>query len=194
MMKWDVLTKLNANMAGGALALVAAVAGYTLFIHGSLTDVLSRETTLAQYRGVRSDVAAKQHACVAEHQQIDDIGEHLAQAQASLRQSRDVGALLGYIAELAKECDVQVGRWQPLGTTKHPEYQVQKFLVEGKADFPAIHRWFVSIETQAAHLDVTNFRIATSAGRFGEACDFECSTRSYTAPEPAPQQVAKGGL
>ena len=54
MMKWDLLTKLDANVAGGVLALVAAVVGYTLFIHGSLTDVLARETTLAQYRGVRS--------------------------------------------------------------------------------------------------------------------------------------------
>jgi len=80
--------------------------------------------------------------------------------------------------ELSAQCGVTVARWQPIGIESGAEYQAHLFVVEGTARFPALYRWFASLEGGVPYLDVTHFAI--DGDRSGDQpCHFECSMRFY---------------
>lgn len=82
-----------------------------------------------------------------------------------------------------------------MAISRHDGYRIFRFLVEGKATFPALWRWFSMIESDVAYLDISHFAIQATQERDKEQntlCTFECSQKYYVSePAPKPSGIAR---
>jgi len=171
----------NADVVGAGLFLTVALAGYGLFVHRPLNDALHKASATENLHHVRRSFDSLQNTFTLQQRKIDNVRERLDGHHAALLRPRTADGFLSNLNEIAGQCGVEVTRWQPTGVQEYPGYQAEGFLVEGRASFPAVHRWLALIEAGAPFLDVTHFSIRSSDKDGG--CAFECSLISYSATQ-----------
>lgn len=177
--------------AAGALAVVTVLAaGYLLLIRGPLQELQKGHDLEARQRAVASSIRLAQAKYVGRLQKLEQGQQVFATKAGWLKHPDLPDEVLGRTAELARQCDVRIVRWQPQGTQSFSEYQARSFSVEGVASWPALLRWFALMEEGAPLLDVTHFMVTapTTVGQTG--CDFSCSLRLYLGAKSSQQELA----
>jgi len=179
----------DADVAGVGLFALVALVGYALVVHRPLADSLGYDQTLQQREETAAGVASLRAQCVSIKDQIDQANRRLTSAELDGRGSHTVDELISRLHAVGSQCGVVLTRLQPTTGTKEPGFQVTRFLVEGRASFPAIHRWFALIESSMPYLDVTHFAVRGSNDKDTQGatlCLFECSLKFYVVDSDKP--------
>jgi len=179
----------NVDAVGFGLVLTVMLAGYGMLVHRPLGDALRKVPAVRGVEDARADLDSLQNMCMLQQRKVDAIQKRLDAGRTALLRPRTAEGFLSQLNDIAKQCGVQVARWKPLGVEDHDDYQAERFLVEGRAPFPAIYRWLALIETGVPFMDVTHLSIRTLAKGFENTCVFECSLTSYS-DSPKAEQVA----
>ena len=179
----------NVDAVGAGLVLTVILAGYGMLVHRPLGDALRKAPAVRDLEDARADLDSLQNTYTLQQRKVDAIQNRLDADRAALLRPRTADGFLSQLNDIAKQCGVQVARWKPMGVEDHDDYQAERFLVEGRASFPAIYRWLALIEAGVPFMDVTHFSIRTLAKGSENTCVFECSLTSYS-DSPRAEQVA----
>jgi hypothetical protein len=177
-MKRSVWQQYGTDAAGAAVLALIVVGGYTLLVHPSLSCLLRAQPVQRQHSGMQATMAALREQCQTVQVLLDEEQQRLARASARIPGAQATDELLMWLNEISAQCGVTVARWQPIGVELGAEYQAHLFVVEGTARFPALYRWFASVESGVSYLDVTHFAIQADPSG-DQPCRFECSMRFY---------------
>ncbi len=189
--------KHDVDIAGAAIVAVVAVVGYALAIHGPLSDSVSYERAKRREKQVQLAVSALEAKIASAEAKLGANNATLESMSATLPSSHDVHNLIARIHAIASGCEVVLTRLHPTATARETGYQVIALLVEGRATFPKLHRWFARMESEVPYVDISNFSIRkANEGPVDEqvACLFECSLKFYigaAAEEPADAETAE---
>jgi hypothetical protein len=137
---------------------------------------------------MQATMAALREQCQTTRASLDREQQRLARAAARIPGAQATDELLVRLNEISAQCGVNVARWQPIGVELGAEYQAHLFVVEGTARFPALYRWFASLEGGVSYLDVTHFAIQADPSD-DQPCRFECSMRFYCNDPDAGESV-----
>jgi len=162
--------------------------GYALLVHTSLCHLLRAEPVRRQHSGMHATMAALREQCRTTRALLDEEQQRLARAAANIPATQATDELLVRLNEISAQCGVNVARWQPIGIESGAEYQAHLFVVEGTARFPALYRWFASLEGGVSYLDITHFAIQADRSD-DQSCRFECSMRFYCNDPEAGKSV-----
>lgn len=184
-MTTDLWRKHDIDAVGGTVLIVVALVGYVLAIHGPLNDSLNYDDVRRQRDEMSVTTASLRAKIAVLERQIEETTEQLRHATSKLPTSQAVDDLVSRLHKIASRCGLVITRLQPMDVIKHEDYEISRFIVEGNATFPAIHRWLAAVESEARYLDVTNFSILATKEKEksgGTICRFECSQRLYFEP------------
>jgi len=185
----------DVDLAGAAMLVVVALAGYALAIHEPLSDSLNSDQALGQRDEMSVRVASLKAKCASTRRGIEEVTDRLAKTRTRLPDSHAVDDLICRLHDIASQCGVVLNRLQPVATAERQAYQVASFLIEGRATFLALHQWFALIESGVPYFDITNFSIRASKDKDEKGnmiCLFECSQRFYfTDPDARPALSAE---
>jgi len=192
-MKRSTWQQYGADAAGVAVLALIVLGGYALLVHTSLGHLLRAEPVRRQHRGMQATVAALRKQCQTTRASLDEERHRLTRAAAQIPGVQATDEVLVRLNEISAQCGVTVARWQPIGIEFGAEYQAHLFVVEGTARFPALYRWFASLEGGVSYLDVTHFAIYGEQSDDGP-CRFECSMKFYCSDPEAGESVDGQGL
>ncbi len=186
----------DSHVLGAGLMGTVAVVGYVLLVHGPLTDSLRYGQVRQRHDGLALAVGSLRSECDSIAGQIEETKSRAAAEQSMLPDSHTVDDLLSRLHDLGSQCGVVLTRLQPTGIEQRPGYQIRTFHIEGRATFPALHRWFGLIEVGVPYLDITHFSISTSKNKQqqNDVCRFECTKRFYFSesdPDDGPTTPVK---
>jgi hypothetical protein len=180
------LRKHNVDLLGGGLLTVLGTVCYILFLHSALADSLRQSQVDAQHREASEAVTALQKRSRAVRCEIDEGRTRLASLNSKLPDDHALDKVISRLQVLASECDVVLLKLHPARTDHTADYQVTTLLVDGRGTFPAIRRYFGSIEVKVPYLDVTHFDIRRASEKSADpTCQFECTTKFYFSAHSA---------
>lgn len=187
-MKRSVWQQYGTDAAGVAVLALIVLGGYALLVHASLCHLLRADAVRRQHSGMQAAVAAMREQCQTTRASLDEAQQRLTRAAAKIPGPQPTNELLVRLNEISAQCGVTVARWQPMGIESGAEYQAHLFVVEGTAHFPALYRWFASLEGGVSYLDVTHFAIQGDQSD-DQPCRFECSMKFYCNDPDAGESV-----
>ena len=187
-MKRSVWQQYGTDAAGATVLALIVLGGYTLLVHTSLCHVLRAEPVRRQHSEMQATMAALREQCQTPRASLDEEQQRLTRAAAKIPGAQATDEVLVRLNEISAQCGVTVARWQPIGIEFGAEYQAHLFVVEGTAHFPALYRWFASLEGDVSYLDVTHFAIQGDRSD-DQPCRFECSMKFYCNDPDAGESV-----
>ena len=177
-MTWN-WRKYDVDLAGLGLLVAILFVGYIVFIGNPLADSVSYESVKLEHAEMQKTLRASQAKLVSLERQVENVTREFNAAKGMLPGPVPGDQLLAQLDDIAMQCGIVVARWEPTGRQSLADYQVDRFVVDGKASFPALYRWFSLVEAGVPHLDITNFSVRADNNK-KELCDFHCSIRYYS--------------
>lgn len=182
------IREMQMDLIGLGLLLAVAVGGYVLFLHGPLADAWVKKKVCSKREEIVRHVDELKSQSLKRRQEMRDLETDLVRLNNELRAPVGIDELIKRLDDLARQCNLEIARWQPRGTEPHAEYEVHIFQVQGNSTFLGLYRWLALIESGVPLLDVTHFAIRVNrAPELGEAetqddprnCEFECTLKMY---------------
>ena len=175
------------DLLGAGLFLTVALAGYGLFIHRPLKDALDKTSATRRLHDARAAYNSLQNTCTLQQRKVENVRKRLHENRTELLRPRVVDGFLSQLNEMARQCGMEVAKWQPAGAQEHEQFHSEGFQIEGRGSFPAVYHWMALIEAGVSFLDVTHFSIESSRKDADEMCVFKCSLMSYSASQKTKQ-------
>jgi hypothetical protein len=161
--------KFKAKIRAEWVALVAGVlaAGgiYASFIHPSVLTVAAMGDARARYEAASNDLveARRQHQALLSN--VVEQRKELAGLGGSPPSLRNKEAQLARISTIARDCQVVVDQYQPIGDLDTSEYSATYVQITTRGPFPQICCFFRRVEAEMEYVDVTHFTLTSSVNR-----------------------------
>lgn len=183
------LKGLEVDLAGAAAVLVAAIAGYALFLQGPLHDAMGGSRLEEQQSAAASAIATLQADYKSRLGRVEAARARLATQSGWLGDADAPSEVLARINEFARQCEVRIGRWQPQAVQVCAEYREQAFVIDGEAAWPALLQWLALVEEGVPLLDLTHFTVSAPVSPGQGNCTFSCTLKLYRGKDKPMVQV-----
>ena len=175
------------DAVGVAVAVVTAVGGVALLVHGPLRETAGLAAAHAEYASGLRELAAVQVDKRRLDQEIDTSTQRLSAPGGGLPDIRQVERYLAHVAALASVNDISVDSLVPGPYVDCGDHVTVRVSFTGRGGFVGFHRLLESIERQLQYVDVTHFGISSRGAPEKKTCQLDWSLRIRASRVDRPQ-------